>query len=144
MESFLFCQIKNKVSFKRHNKKVNATMIYFTPGITQSVWMSLRESEPYGSTASFKFTFTNDISGEFKVFYPTDLQPTNQWSKFEIVVGTPENLATPKLNMRPGMWSYKVEADTTILETGKIIVNETTKIWTTLDRPAKNTKVLKR
>lgn len=119
-------------------------MIYFTPGITQSVWMSLRESIPYGSTASIKFTFTSDISGELKVFYPTDLQPENKWSRFDIIVGKPENLFTPKLDMRAGMWSYKVEAGTAILETGKIIVNETTKVWTTLDRPAKNTKVLKR
>jgi hypothetical protein len=47
------------------------------------------------------------------------------------------------LNLSPGMWSYIVEADTTTLETGKVIVEET-KIWTTLDRPAKNTPVLRR
>ena len=43
-------------------------MIYFIPGITQSVWLSLRESLDYGSTASFLFTFTNDVSGEVKIF----------------------------------------------------------------------------
>ena len=118
-------------------------MIYFTPGITASLWMSLRESMPYGSTASFKFTFTNDMTGDSKVFYPTDLQPTYKWSRFNIVVGTPENLATPKLDMRSGMWSYKVEADTTTLETGKVLVEES-KTWTTLERPDKNIKVLKR
>lgn len=118
-------------------------MIYFTPGTTASVWMSLRESMPYGSTASFKFTLTNDMSGDVKVFYPTDLQPTNKWSRFNIVVGTPENLNVPKLDLRAGMWSYKVEADSTILETGKVLVEES-KTWTTLDRPAKNIKVLKR
>jgi len=118
-------------------------MINFTPGVTASIWMSLRESTPYGSTASFKFTFTNDISGQKKVFYPTDLQPDNKWSKFNIIVATPENLSTSKLDMAPGMWSYIVEADSTILETGKVLVNET-KTWTTLDRPAKNTPVLRR
>jgi hypothetical protein len=118
-------------------------MINLTPGVTSSIWMSLRESMPYGSTASFKFTFTNDISGNVKTFYPTDLQPTNKWSRFNISVGTPENLSISKLNLSPGMWSYIVEADTTTLETGKVIVEET-KIWTTLDRPAKNTPVLRR
>lgn len=118
-------------------------MIYFTPGITQSVWLSLRESLDYGSTASFLFTFTNDVSGEVKSFYPTDLQPNNKWSRFEIVVGTPENLATPKIDMRAGMWSYVVTANTKALETGKVLVEES-KVWTTLDRPAKNIKVLKR
>ncbi len=118
-------------------------MIYFTPGVTQSVWMSLRESMTYGSTASFKFTFTNDVTGDVKVFYPTDLQPTNKWSRFDIVVGTPENLSTPKINMRDGMWSYVVESGAAILETGKVLVQQT-KVWTTLDRPAKTIKVLKR
>ena len=117
--------------------------INLTPGVTASVWMSLRESVSYGSTASFKFTFTNDISGLNKVFYPTDLQPDNKWSRFDIVVGKPENLFTPVLDMSPGMWSYVVEAGSTILETGKVLVNET-KTWTTLDRPAKNTPVLRR
>ena len=118
-------------------------MINLTPGVTSSIWMSLRESIPYGSTASFKFTFTNDISGTVKTFYPTDLQPTNKWSRFNISVGSPENLSISKLNLSPGMWSYIVEADTTTLETGKVIVEET-KIWTTLDRPAINTPVLRR
>lgn len=118
-------------------------MIYFTPGITQSVWLSLRESISYGSTASFKFTFTNDMTGNSKIFYPTDLQPDNKWSRFDIVVGTPENLLIPKIDMRQGMWSYKVEAGTTLLETGKVMVEET-KDWITLDRPKKDVKVLKR
>lgn len=118
-------------------------MIYLTPGITASVWLSLRESMPWGSTASFKFTFTNDITGDSKVFNPTDLQPNNKWSRFNIVVGTPENLSTPKLDMRAGMWSFTVEAGSTVLETGKVLVNES-KTWTTLDRPAKTIKVLKR
>ena len=118
-------------------------MIYFTPGVTQSVWMSLRESMAYGSTASFLFTFTNDVSGETKSFYPTDLQPNNKWSRFEIIVGKPENLFIPKVDMRAGMWSYVVTADTTVLETGKALIEES-KVWTTIDRPAKNIKVLKR
>jgi hypothetical protein len=117
-------------------------MIYLTPGLTCSVWLSLRESEPVGNTASYKFTFTNDISGETKVFYPVDLQPDNKWSRFNIAVGTPESLPD-RINMRPGMWAYQVEVGSTILETGKILVNEV-KNWTTLDRPAKTAKVLKR
>ncbi len=118
-------------------------MINLTPGITSSIWLSLRESITYGSTASFKMTLTNDITGATKSFYPTDLQPTNKWSKFEIIVGTPENLANSKLDLRAGMWSFIVEAGTTTLETGKVLVNET-KVWTTLDRPAKSTPTLKR
>jgi hypothetical protein len=117
-------------------------MEYFTPGLTSSIWLSLRESEPVGNTASYKFTFTNDMSGETKVFYPVDLQPTNKWSRFNIAVGTPESLPD-RINMRPGMWSFQVEVGTTVLETGKILVNES-KSWTALDRPAKTAKVLKR
>lgn len=118
-------------------------MINLTPGITASIWMSLREDLPVGSTASFKFTFTNDITGTQKVFYPTDLQPNNKWSRFEIVVGTPENLLTPKLNMSPGMWSYIVEAGQATLETGKVLVQEN-KNWVALDRPAKSTGAIRR
>lgn len=118
-------------------------MINLTPGSTSSIWMSLREDLPVGSTASFKFTFTNDITGLKKVFYPTDLQPDNKWSRFEIAVGTPENLSTPKLNMSPGMWSYIVEAGSTKLETGKVLVQENTN-WSALDRPAKTTGAIRR
>lgn len=118
-------------------------MINLTPGVTASIWMSLREDVPYGSTASFKFTFTNDVTGIQKVFYPTDLQPNNKWSRFDIVVGTPENLNTPKLNMSPGMWSYIVEAGTASLETGKVMVVEQQN-WQTLERPAKSTGALRR
>jgi hypothetical protein len=45
--------------------------------------------------------------------------------------------------MRPGMWSYVVTAGTTVLETGKALIEES-KVWATIDRPAKNIKVLKR
>jgi len=119
-------------------------MINLTSGVTSSVWLSLREDVPVGSTASFKFTFTNDVTGATKVFYPTDLQPNNKWSRFDIAVGTPENLNLPRLTMSPGMWSYIVEAGTTILETGKVLVKETKTTWATLDRPAKSTGALRR
>lgn len=118
-------------------------MINLTPGITSSVWLSLRESMAYGSTDPFVMTLTNDITGATKSFTPTDLQPTNKWSRFEIGVGTPESLATGKLDLRPGMWSFVIKAGTTTLETGKVVVQET-KTWTTLDRPAKNVPTLKR
>lgn len=117
-------------------------MIYLTPGITQSVWMSLRESAPVGSTGSFKFTLTNDMTGNQVQFYPVDLQPDNKWSRFNFYVGTPQNLPQT-LNLRPGMWSFIVEDGSTTLETGKVLVNEQ-KVWTTYDRPAKNVVVLKR
>lgn len=117
-------------------------MIYLTPGTTASIWMSLRESAPVGSTGSFKFTLTNDMSGSEVVFYPTDLQPDNKWSRFNFYVGTPQNLPQT-LDLRPGMWSFKVEDSGHLLEWGKILIEET-KNWTTLDRPAKNVKVLKR
>ena len=119
-------------------------MINLTSGMTSSIWLSLREDLPVGSTASFKFTFTNDVTGSQKVFYPTDLQPNNKWSRFEIAVGTPENLNLPKLNMSAGMWSYQIEAGAAILETGKVLVTETKTTWATLDRPAKNTGALRR
>jgi hypothetical protein len=119
-------------------------MINLTSGMTSSIWLSLREDVPVGSTASFKFTFTNDVTGEQKVFYPTDLQPNNKWSRFEIAVGTPENLSLPKLKMSAGMWSYEVTAAQAILETGKVLVKENKTVWSTLDRPAKNTGALRR
>lgn len=118
-------------------------MINLTPGVTSSIWMSLREDSPIGSTGSFKFTFTNDITGSQKVFYPTDLQPTNLWSRFEISVGTPENLNGGKLNMSPGMWSYVVEDGQSTLETGKVLVQQT-KNWSALDRPAKTGGAIRR
>lgn len=118
-------------------------MINLTPGVTSSIWLSLRESVPYGSTASFQMNLTNDITGATKSFFPQDLQPNNKWSRFEIIVGTPENLNIGKLDLRSGMWSYEVKAGSALLETGKVIVEEQ-KVWTTLERPAKNIPALKR
>lgn len=118
-------------------------MIYLTPGLTESVWLSLRESVPYGSTASFKMTLTNDISGTIKSFFPTDLQPDNKWSRFNMNASKPENLLVGTIDMSAGMWSYIIEAGTTILETGKVVVEEN-KVWNTLERPAKNKVVLRR
>lgn len=118
-------------------------MINLTSGATSSIWLSLREDLPYGSTASFKFTFINDISGQQKVFYPTDLQPLNKWSRFNIAVGTPEDLSIPRLNLAAGMWSYTIEAGTASLETGKVIVTENL-TWNALERPAKNTGAIRR
>lgn len=118
-------------------------MIYFTAGITQSYWFSLRESMAYGSTASFVMTLTNDVSGATKSFYPTDLQPDNKWSRFDLSVGKPEDLAIGRLNLNPGMWSYSIFAGTDAIETGKAIVEEV-KAWNVLDRPDKNKVVLRR
>ena len=118
-------------------------MIYLTPGTTASTWMSLRESVPYGSTASFKMTLTNDMSGLTKSFFPVDLQPDNKWSRFDMNSSKPENLSTGTIDLSPGMWSFIVEVGTTILETGKILVEET-KVWNTLERPAKTKVVLRR
>lgn len=118
-------------------------MINLTTGATSSIWLSLREDMTYGSTASFKFTFTNDISGQAKVFYPTDLQPLNTWSRFEIAVGKPENLQNSKLDLAAGMWSYIIEAGSVTLETGKVIVTEVT-TWNALERPAKTTGAIRR
>jgi hypothetical protein len=115
-------------------------MIYFTTGATSSVWLSLRES--VGATSSFKWTVTNDISGKTKTFYPVDLQPNNPWSRFEINVNTPENLPNV-IDLSPGMWSFNIEVNSEIIETGKILVEES-KNWTKVSRPAKNTKVLRR
>jgi len=118
-------------------------MINLIPGITSSVWMSLREDLPYGSTASFVMSLTNDVTGAQKSFTINDLQPDNKWSRFNLCAATPENLSTGRLNLVSGMWSYKVTADTAILETGKVIVEEA-KTWAVLDRPAKNNGALRR
>lgn len=118
-------------------------MIYLLQGVTQSVWLSLRESAPIGSTNSFLFQLTNDISGEVKSFRPTDLQPSNKWSRFNFRVDAPENLNSGILDIAPGMWSLKVTDGVTTLETGKVVVQEN-KTWNTLTRPAKNKVVLRR
>jgi hypothetical protein len=118
-------------------------MIYLTPGVTQSIWLSLRESAPVGSTGSFRFEFTNDISGQKKVFYPADLQPDNKWSRYEWNVGTPENLSSGRFDMRPGMWSYVITDGEVLLESDKILVEES-KVWQTVDRPGKNINAVKR
>lgn len=119
-------------------------MINLTYGLTSSIWLSLREDMPVGSTASFQFIFTNDVTGVVKTFNPTDLQPDNKWSRFEIAVGAPENLNLPKLNISAGMWSYVIQAGSTILETGKVLVKETKNNWAVLDRPAKSNGALRR
>ena len=119
-------------------------MINLSSG-TNSIWLSIRESIPYGATSTdYKLTFTHDLSKESKICYPTDLQPDNKWSAFNIVLGSPETFTSSvALNMRPGMWSYKVELGSTTLEEGKVLVDDTWD-WTTLDRPEKITPVLKR
>ena len=118
-------------------------MIYLKTGITQSIWLSLRESSPIGSTNSFKFTFTNDVSNESKVFYPIDLQPNNKWSKFNIIAQPNEDLSQSKINMVDGMWNFIVEDSSIVLETGKVLV-EGNKAWITLNRPDKTKIVMRR
>lgn len=113
-------------------------MIYLTPGITASIWMSLRESVPYGNNEPFEFTITNDISGDKKVFQPIDLQPNNKWSRFNILVDKPESLPGT-IDMVSGMWNYSVSVGVdNIIETGKIIVQET-KTWSARKTPDKKT-----
>jgi len=118
-------------------------MIYFLQGVTQSIWMPLRETAPIGSTNSFQFQITNDISGEQKTFWPQDLQPSNKWSRFDLIVSTPENLSAGVLDINPGMWSFRVFDAGKCLKTGKILVQEN-KSWNVLTRPAKNKVVLRR
>lgn len=119
-------------------------MINLSTG-TNSIWLSLRENVAYGATSTnYKFTFTHDLSNESKICYPTDLQTDNKWSRFNIVVGTPESFTSSvTLDLRAGMWSYKVELGSTVLEMGKVLVDETWD-WTTLSRPTQTTTVLKR
>ena len=117
-------------------------MINLLPG-TNSVWMSLREDLPIGSTASFKFTFTNDITGLTKVIFPTDLQPQNKWSRFDIGLSQSENLNLSRLNLVGGMWSYVVQAGTASLEWGKVIVGDISD-WQALGRGPKNNGAIRR
>ena len=110
---------------------------------TNSVWLSLRESLPVGITPSyFNFTLTNDMRGETYSFSSLDLTPDGKWSSFNIGVGATWSTLT---DLPSGMYSYLVTASgsSVSLETGKAMMIETiTRV--TLDRPAKNTKVLKR
>lgn len=117
--------------------------INLTPGITQSVWLSLREAAPVGYTGSFVFVFTNDITGATKSSTLSDLQPTNKWSRFDWCVKTPENLNAGQYNFKPGMWSFQVTASGVQLETGKVFVSEAM-TWSTIERPAKNTGAIRR
>lgn len=95
-------------------------MIYLIPGEEKTIWLRLKEMMPKGSTASFQFTFTNDMTGESKVFEPGSTS-SGDWSVFVLKVDKPEALPNI-LDLRPGMWSYKIDADSTILETGKVLV----------------------
>jgi hypothetical protein len=108
---------------------------------TNSIWLSLRENLPVGITPSyFNLTFTNDMRGETYSIALLDTTPNSKWSVFSLNVGQ-----LGDLDMTSGMYSYLVTASgsNTTLETGKAVVIETiTRV--TLDRPAKNTRVLKR
>ena len=115
-------------------------MIYLTSGITQSVWLSLRETA--GATTSFTFNLTHDMSGATVSFTPIDKQPTNPWSRFELLVGPTQSLPDV-LNLRAGMWSFTVTSGGSEIETGKILVEQDTN-WTVIERADKNIKVLKR
>jgi hypothetical protein len=117
--------------------------INFTPGVTQSVWMSLRELAPIGFTSSFQFTFTNDITGATKSFFPQDQQPTNKWSRFNLCVKAPENLANGQINMKSGMWSYIVSASGSQIQSGKVMVLDAM-TWSAVERAPKNTGAIRR
>lgn len=112
--------------------------IYLETGLTSSVWMSLRESAPIGYTGSWLFNITNDITGATKSFTPTDVQPQNKWSKFYLSVNQPENLAAGVLDLDEGMWSFGVNANSKLVESGKIIV-KWNKNWQNISRPGKKT-----
>lgn len=123
-------------------------MINIEKGLTNSIYLSLKESLPYGSTSSsFKFTWTNDVRGEQVVFYPTDLSSTtNKLSKFDIGEGLPQSLtASCRVNLTPGQWSYSI-IDTisgTELEFGKVAVIEN-KTWVVNVTAPKTVKTFKR
>jgi hypothetical protein len=117
--------------------------IIFTPGITQSVWLSFKEEAPIGWTGSWTFLLTNDITGATKSATLTDLQPLNKWTKFNIKVGTPEVLNSGTWNLQSGMWSWTGYAGSTKLQSGKIMVQDAA-TWSTIARPSKNTGALRR
>lgn len=120
---------------------------------SNSVWLSLRETLPAGSTSSnFKFNITNDIRGESHTFYPADLTPTYKWSSFRVDVGLTEvlgystqSVSIATVNLVAGMYHFTVTdvVSSTVLETGKCMVIEN-KSNTVLSRPAKTTTALKR
>lgn len=117
--------------------------INFNPGITQSVWLSLKENSPIGWTGSYTFNLTNDITGATKSAILQDLQPSNKWALFNIKVGTPENLSGGVWNLSTGMWSWSAYAGIAKLQSGKIMVLEAG-TWSTIHRPAKNTGAIRR
>lgn len=120
-------------------------MIYLNRGTTASIWLSLKEEVPTGCTSSnYEFTFTNDVSNEVKTFYPTDLQPDNKFSRFNLLVDTPEDLTKGIIDMNAGMWDYLIKIDETVLEIGKVLISEPVIAKTTLTRPTKNKTVLRR
>ena len=114
---------------------------------TNSVWLSLRESLPSGSTNStnFQFVFKQDITGMTWTFNPTDLTPTAKWSSFNIAIGTPQSLTQSRLNMKTGQYTYNVydNHSGTLLETGKVNVGIQNEI-TAVTSPAKNTTAVRR
>lgn len=113
---------------------------------TNSLWLSCKETLPVGTTPSYyTFTFTNSMRGETVSFNTPDLDVTNKWGVFSVVLDTPQNLSASTVDLTPGLYTYQITASgsTVILETGNLTVTE----WaqrTVLERPAKNVRVLKR
>ena len=103
-------------------------MITIEKGMTNSVWISVKDALPAGYTQStYKFTFTEPLSNTQKVFYPSAVETGYKWTKFLIAEGKPENLLGPKLDLAAGLWHYTI-TDTisnTILHRGLVNVVET-------------------
>lgn len=96
-------------------------MINLTSGLTNSVWLSVKEMLPIGLTApSYQLELTRDINGEISTFTPADLATSGAWSRFDI-----------KPTLEAGNYSYKVSEITTstILETGRAQVYEGPKVF---------------
>jgi len=109
-------------------------MIYLQKGATNSVIMTLTEKSELNNPY-FLFSFTNNTSGDEKLFNMADISGyRRRYNRFELVETTSENLPNGEVELEYGWGRYEVYEsatqsldinDTTgrILEQGKFYVS---------------------
>ena len=111
-------------------------MIFIRQNTTNNVPLTLNELATI-SPFDVLFEFTNDTTGDSKIFAAQDVSPaTERYNRFNIIESTSENLYVGQVELDPvGYWSYTIyemnvssppDLDPTnaikILEVGKVLV----------------------
>jgi hypothetical protein len=114
-------------------------MILIRKNSTNNVVLTLNEQAEVDMPYSVLFEFTNDTTGEVKLFTTVDISPaTSRFNQFHIDENFSENLEMGIVSLSPsGYWSYNLYEMTpvspvdldpinalSILESGKVLVIE--------------------